>query len=179
MKKNRKYFFVVCMMVMLLAGCGEKKADKTVNTKDVEVTVYEQLEVKKETLANEDVSSVEKGIEEWATAFLVNNSDEKDKKKLDEALYGSIVNKDQRKALKKKRKEFYENSTVKVTSIKTDVKKSNKAVLGKRDVGVAECVVSAKGKRNSEEFDEQYKIKLVVDYIGDIVSVYEVEDISW
>lgn len=78
--KKRKYFFVVCMMVMLLAGCGEKKADKTVNTKDVEVTVYEQLEVKKETLANEDVSSVEKGIEEWATAFLVNNSDEKDKK---------------------------------------------------------------------------------------------------
>ena len=179
MKKKGNIFFVVCMMVMLLAVCGEKKADKSVNTKDVEVTVYEQLEVKKETLANEDVSSVEKGIEEWATAFLVNNSDEKDKKKLDEALYGSIVNEDQRKALKKKRKEFYENSTVKVTSIKTDVKKSNKAVLGKRDVGVAECVVSAKGKRNSEEFDEQYKIKLVVDYIGDIVSVYEVEDISW
>lgn len=179
MKKNRKYFFVACMIIMLLAGCGEKKADKTKNTKDVEVTVYEQLEVKKETLANEDVSSIEKGIEEWATAFLVNNSDEKNKKKLDNALYGSIVNKDQREALKKKRKEFYENSTVEVTSIKTDVKKSNKAVLGKRDVGVVECVVSAKGKRNSEEFNEQYKLKLVVDYIGDIVSVYEVEDISW
>ena len=70
MKKKGNIFFVVCMMVMLLAGCGEKKADKTVNTKDVEVTVYEQLEVKKETLANEDVSSVEKELRNGQLLFL-------------------------------------------------------------------------------------------------------------
>ena len=162
MKKTIKYLLLLCVVATALVGCGEEKKDQQKKeAKDLTITVFEQLEVSKEPLEEKDVSNVEKGVREWASAFLAVNSDTNDKK------------------LKEKRNKFYKGNTVNVEEVKVEVKDSKKAKYDKREVGIVECVIKVNGKKNDKKFNEKYQMKLVVDYIGDLVAVYEIESIAW
>ena len=179
-KRTIKYLLLICVVVTVLVGCGEEKKNQPKKeVKDLTITVFDQLEVSKEPLEEKDVSNVERGVREWASAFLAVNSDTNDKKLKDEALYNSIVDEKEREKLKEKRKKFYTGNTVNVEEVKVEVKDSKKAKYDKREVGVVECVIKVNGKKNDKKFNEKYQMKLIVDYIGDLVSVYEIESIAW
>lgn len=178
-KKKIKYLLLVCVVAVMLVGCGGEKKEEKKEAKDLTITVFDQLKVSKEPLEEKDVNNVEKGVEDWVVAFLAVNSDTNDRKLKDEALYNSIVNEKERKKLKEKRNKFYKDNTVVVEEVEVEIKDSKKAKYDKREVGIVECVVKVNGKKNDKKFDEKYKMKLVVDYIGELVSVYEIESISW
>lgn len=137
------------------------------------------MNVKKEPLTEENSSIVEKGVEEWASAFLMVNSDSKDKDVTDKVLYKNITNEKQRDKLKKERDEFYKDSQVTVEEVKAEVTESNQAEYHNREVGVVKCKTTATGMRNNENFEKMYTMELVVDYKADVVSVYEVKSITW
>lgn len=179
MKKCKIHLIVLLALVFAISGCGktkeEKKEEKTVKN----LTIYEQLNVEKKPLTEENSDIVEKGITDWASAFLIVNSDAKDKDVTDKVLYKNIANEKERDKLKKKRNQFYKDSSVVVESVKTKVLKSNQAQYNGREVGVVECETTATGKRNEKKFEQEYTMKLVVDYKADVASVYEVESIAW
>ena len=103
MKRTIKYLLLLCVVATVLVGCGEeKKEQQKKEAKDLTITVFEQLEVSKEPLEEKDVSNVEKGVREWASAFLAVNSDTNDKKLKDEALYNSIVDEKERGKLQRR-----------------------------------------------------------------------------
>lgn len=170
---------LVCLTMTVLIGCGKQKEEQKKETQEYTGTVSKKLEVLKEPLAEKDISNVEKGIREWVSAFLAVNSDTKDRDLKDRALYNSIADENQRKKLEEKRTEFYKDSIINVEEIKVEMGETTKAVYENREVGLVECIIEITGKKNDNEFSDQYVIKFVVDYIGDVVSVYEIESITW
>ena len=50
---------------------------------------------------------------------------------------------------------------------------------GKTDVGVVECDIDVKGTRNDQALKRYITMQMVVNYQTNVVSVYEVEDITW
>ena len=178
MKKYRIHMMILLVFALLVCGCGKtKKEEKKVEKKDL--TIYEQLEVKKEPLEAETSDKVAQGITEWASAFLAVNSDLKDKDVTDKVLYNSISNVKQRVELMDDRTQFYQDATVTIGEIRTEVVKSNKADLKGKEVGVVECNITTTGMKNEVGFERVYTVELVVDYQSDIVSVYEVKSITW
>ncbi|MDO4471224.1 MAG: hypothetical protein Q4C84_15425 [Bacillota bacterium] len=178
MKKYKMHLMILLVFALFVCGCGKtKKEEKKVEKKDI--TIYEQLEVKKEPLEEDDSTKVEEGITEWASAFLFVNSDLKDKEVIDKVLYSAVTNMEQKKNLIYDRTELYKDSTVTFDEIQTEVTKSNKADFKGKEVGVIECNITAVGMRNEVGFERIYTIELVVDYKTDIVSVYEVKSITW
>lgn len=179
MKKNISYLMLMCLIMTVLIGCGKQKEEQKKDTEKYIGTVAGKLEVLKEPLAEEDVSNVEKGIHDWISAFLAVNSDTGNRELKDDALYNSIVDEHQREKLEEKRTEFYKDSTVVIEEIRVEVGDTKKAIYDKREVGIVECIAEVNGKKNDNKFNEKYVIEFVVDYIGDIVSVYEIESITW
>lgn len=178
MKKYRIHMMIFLIFALLVCGCGKtEKEEKKVEKKDL--TIYEQLKVKKEPLEEENFGKVAEGVTEWASAFLAVDSDLKDKDVTDKILYNSITNLEEKKKLVYDRTEFYRDSTVSVEMVQTEVVKSNKADLKGKEVGVVECNVTVTGTRNEVGFERIYTVELVVDYQSDIVSVYEVKSITW
>ena len=115
----------------------------------------------------------------WAKAFLAVNSDAQDKEITDQSLYQSIANTEHRRLLKEERDAFYKESVVNINEVSTQVKSAKKAQYGKTDVGVVECDIDVKGTRNDQAFEKIYTMQMVVNYQTNVVSVYEVEDITW
>ena len=74
---------------------------------------------------------------------------------------------------------FYKESVVNINEVSTQVKSAKKAQYGKTDVGVVECDIDVKGTRNDQAFEKIYTMQMVVNYQTNVVSVYEVEDITW
>ena len=97
----------------------------------------------------------------------------------DESLYQSIANTEHRRLLKEERDAFYKESVVNINEVSTQVKSAKKAQYGKTDVGVVECDIDVKGTRNDQAFEKIYTMQMVVNYQTNVVSVYEVEDITW
>ena len=122
---------------------------------------------------------IQKGVNSWAKAFLAVNSDAQDKEITDQSLYQSIANTEHRRLLKEERDAFYKESVVNINEVSTQVKSAKKAQYGKTDVGVVECDIDVKGTRNDQAFEKIYTMQMVVNYQTNVVSVYEVEDITW
>ena len=159
---------MICILGILTCGCGKKDKEE----KTVPLTIYEQLKVTEESLPDEETKVIQKGVNSWAKAFLAVNSDAQDKEITDQSLYQSIANTEHRRLLK-------EESVVNINEVSTQVKSAKKAQYGKTDVGVVECDIDVKGTRNDQAFEKIYTMQMVVNYQTNVVSVYEVEDITW
>ena len=61
----------------------------------------------------------------------------------------------------------------------TEIKDSKKAKYNDREVSVVDCKTTVKGTRNNEAFEQTYTMQMVVNYQTDVVSVYEVNSITW
>lgn len=175
MKKGRIALLILSIFLLALSGCGKEKEQEEIP----KVMIYNKLEITNEPIVEDKCFAIEDGINKWTKAFLSVDSDSKDKKETDKVLYDSIKNEEQSKKLKKERTKFYKDSDVKIEEVQTNIISSQKAKYSEREVGVVQCEVLVKGIRNEENFEQTYTMKLVVDYIGEIVSVYEIDDITW
>ena len=176
MKKYIKLLAVTCIFGVLLSGCGK---DKKEEKEAVPLTIYEQLEITEEPLDDSYMGAIQEGINDWVRAFLAVDSSISDKKATDKGLYQSISDENQKKKLKEERDAFYKESVVNINEVSTQVKSAKKAQYGKTDVGVVECDIDVKGTRNDQAFEKIYTMQMVVNYQTNVVSVYEVEDITW
>ena len=144
------------------------------------MTIYEQLKVTEESLPDEETKVIQKGVNSWAKAFLAVNSDAQDKEITDQSLYQSIANTEHRRLLKEERDAFYKESVVNINEVSTQVKSDKESAIWiKQNVGVVECDIDVKGTRNDQAFEKIYTMQMVVNYQTNVVSVYEVEDITW
>jgi hypothetical protein len=175
MRKYMRLVLMICILGILTCGCGKKDKEE----KTVPLTIYEQLKVTEESLPDEETKVIQKGVNSWAKAFLAVNSDAQDKEITDQSLYQSIANTEHRRLLKEERDAFYKESVVNINEVSTQVKSAKKAQYGKTDVGVVECDIDVKGTRNDQAFEKIYTMQMVVNYQTNVVSVYEVEDITW
>jgi len=175
MRKYIRLVLMICILGILTCGCGKKDKEE----KTVPLTIYEQLKVTEESLPDEETKVIQKGVNSWAKAFLAVNSDAQDKEITDQSLYQSIANTEHRRLLKEERDAFYKESVVNINEVSTQVKSAKKAQYGKTDVGVVECDIDVKGTRNDQAFEKIYTMQMVVNYQTNVVSVYEVEDITW
>lgn len=179
MKRYKIHLIVLFAIVFMLSGCGKTKSENKEEKKTEDLTIYAQLDIKKEPLNEDNSNMVEEGVTNWAIAFLAVDSDVADKDVTDKVLYKNITDQKQRDELKKERKNFYKDSKVVVEGVKTEVLDSNQAKYNNREVGVVECETTVTGKRNDKDFEKIYTMELVVDYKADVVSVYEVKSITW
>ena len=59
------------------------------------------------------------------------------------------------------------------------MKKRVVAILMATVVAVVDCKTTVRGIRNNEAFEKVYTMQMVVNYLTNVVSVFEVEDIMW
>ncbi len=57
--------------------------------------------------------------------------------------------------------------------------KEEKATYNEKEVAVVDCKTTVRGMRNDQAFEKIYTMQMVVNYQTNVVSVYEVEDITW
>ena len=157
-----------------MCGCSKNKPEEA-----TPLTIYEQLKITDKSLSEADTGVIQEGITNWVKSFLAISSDTRDKEAINKGLYQSIANKEQKEKLKQDRESFYKDSVVNINEVSTQVKSAKKAQYGKTDVGVVECDIDVKGTRNDQAFEKIYTMQMVVNYQTNVVSVYEVEDITW
>lgn len=170
---------MVCIFGVLLCGCGKDEKEEDKSEKAEALTIQEQLEIQKEPLSDTDSEAVQEGVNQWVKAYLAVNSDAKDKAITDDDLYQNIANEEQQSKLKEEREAFYKDSVVVIGEVSTKITDSKKAKYNDREVGVVDCKTTVKGTRNDEAFEKTYTMKMVVNYQTDVVSVYEVNSITW
>ena len=178
MKKYIRLVLIICILGILTCGC-EKNDKEEKAEKAVPLILYEQLEETEEPLSDEETKAIQEGVNNWVKAFLAVNSDAQDKEITDRSLYQSIANTEHRRLLKEERDAFYKESVVQITEVSTQVKSAKKAKYGKTDVGVVECDIDVKGTRNAVAFAKKYTMQIVTNYNADVISIYEVESITW
>lgn len=175
MRKYIRLVLMICILGILTCGCGEKDKEE----KTVPLTIYEQLKVTEDPIPDEETKAIEEGVNSWVKAFLAVNSDAQDKEITDRSLYQSIANTEHRRLLKEERDAFYKESVVHINEVSTQVKSAKKAQYGKTDVGVVECDIDVKGTRNDAAFEKKYTMQMVTNYNADVISIYEVDSITW
>lgn len=174
MKKCIKLLLIVCVFGVLMSGCGKNEKEEA-----TALTIYEQLEIKKESLSDTETEAIQKGVNDWVKSFLAVNSNTRGKEKTNKGLYQSISNKEQQSNLKEEREAFYKDSVVVIEDVSTQITDSQKAKYNDKEVGVVDCKTTVKGTRNNEAFEQTYTMQMVVNYQTDVVSVYEVNSITW
>lgn len=174
MKKCIKLLLIVCAFGVLMSGCGKNEKEEA-----TALTIYEQLEIKKESLSDTETEAIQKGVNDWVKSFLAVNSNTRGKEKTNKGLYQSISNKEQQSKLKEEREAFYKDSVVVIEDVSTQITDSQKAKYNDKEVGVVDCKTTVKGTRNNEAFEQTYTMQMVVNYQTDVVSVYEVNSITW
>lgn len=174
MKKCIKLLLIVCVFGVLMSGCGKNEKEEA-----TALTIYEQLEIKKESLSDTETEAIQKGVNDWVKSFLAVNSNTRGKEKTNKGLYQSISNKEQQSKLKEEREAFYKDSVVVIEDVSTQITDSKKAKYNDKEVGVVDCKTTVKGTRNNEAFEQTYTMQMVVNYQTDVVSVYEVNSITW
>lgn len=174
MKKCIKLLLIVCAFGVLMSGCGKNEKEEA-----TALTIYEQLEIKKESLSDTETEAIQKGVNDWVKSFLAVNSNTRGKEKTNKGLYQSISNKEQQSKLKEEREAFYKDSVVVIEDVSTQITDSKKAKYNDKEVGVVDCKTTVKGTRNNEAFEQTYTMQMVVNYQTDVVSVYEVNSITW
>ncbi len=174
MKKYIKVLMIICIAGICMCGCGEHKEKSA-----TPLTIYEQLKITDKPLAEEDSEKIQDGINEWVESFLAIDSDTRDKESIDKGLYQSIGNQEQKEKLKQERETFYKDSVVTIEGVSTEIQNTKKATYNKKEVAVVDCSTTVKGMKNNESFETIYTMQMVVNYTTNVVSVYEVENITW
>lgn len=130
--------------------------------------------------SEEDLGKIQQGINSWAENFLVPDDtiEESQQTTIDYALYNSIQSSDERERVREDREEFYKDHEVSVETVETSIDKAYASQEENIQKGRVECSVSVKGTRDGEGFQRIYSLTLGINY-GDIVSVYEINKISW
>lgn len=179
MRKKLVKYLVICACVTALCGCKKEETMQPVHL----VINNESIEVEKtdEEVPETEMEKVETGIKNWANATLGldNSFSDESTKIMNEKLYEAILSDEQREALKKERDKFYKDSQVTTESVEVDVKKANKAIFNEKAIGYVECTVTIAGTRNDKSFENEYELVLLLDYMENIASVYEIVDISF
>lgn len=181
MRKKLVKYLLICVCITALCGC---KKDKEEAMQPVHLVINnESIEVEKtdEKVPEEEMEKIETGIKNWANATLGldNSFSAQSTEIMNEKLYEAILSDEQREALKKERDEFYKDSQVTTESVEVDVKKANKAIFNEKAIGYVECTVTIDGTRNEKSFENEYELVLLLDYMENIASVYEIVDISF
>lgn len=176
MKKYIKLLAMMCIFGVLLSGCGK---DKKEEKEAVPLTIYEQLEITEEPVADSYLGAIQDGINDWVRAFLAVDSNVADKKATDKGLYQSISDENQKKKLKEEREAFYKDSTVVIGDVSTELTSTKKAKYSDKEVGVVDCKTTIRGTKNEEAFEKSYTMQMVVNYDAYVMSVFEVKNITW
>lgn len=74
---------------------------------------------------------------------------------------------------------FYKDSVVIIEDVSPEIKSTKKATYNEKEVAVVDCKTTVRGMRNDQAFEKIYTMQMVVNYQTNVVSVYEVEDITW
>ncbi len=174
MKKYIKVLLIICIAGICMCGCSEHKEKNA-----TPLTIYEQLKITDKSLTKDDSEKIQEGINEWVKSFLAIGSDTRDKESIDKGLYQSIGNEEQKEKLKQERERFYKDSVVVIEDVCTEIQNTKKATYNKKEVAVVDCRTTVKGIKNNEGFEKIYTMQMVANYTTNIVSVYEVENITW
>lgn len=172
MKKYIKFLIIICIVGVCICGCNKQE-------ETTPLTIYEQLKITDRPLSEADSGVIQEGITNWVKSFLAINSDTRDKEAIDKGLYQSIANKEQKEKLKQQRELLYKDSVVIIEEVSTEIKNTKKATYNGKEVAVVDCKTTVRGIRNNEAFEKVYTMQMVVNYLTNVVSVFEVEDIMW
>ena len=157
-----------------MCGCSKNKPEEA-----TPLTIYEQLKITDKLLSEADTGVIQEGITNWVKSFLAISSDTRDKEAINKGLYQSIANKEQKEKLKQDRESFYKDSVVIIEDVSTEIKSTKKATYNEKEVAAVGCKTTVRGMRNDQAFEKIYTMQMVVNYQTNVVSVYEVEDITW
>ena len=174
MKKYMKILTIICIVVICMCGCSKNKPEEA-----TPLTIYEQLKITDKSLSEADTGVIQEGITNWVKSFLAISSDTRDKEAINKGLYQSIANKEQKEKLKQDRESFYKDSVVIIEDVSPEIKSTKKATYNEKEVAVVDCKTTVRGMRNDQAFEKIYTMQMVVNYQTNVVSVYEVEDITW
>lgn len=178
-KKTSILAIFFCLAVMMLAGCKkEEKKEEKVQTHEF---FYDKLPKSDQKVSEEENKKIKNGIENWAKSVLMVDSSvgKKNRETIEKSFYQSIVDEKQREKVKKDRKKFYKDSEVSVQSTEAVIEEAYATEYGGRQIGDIACKVIIKGERNGKAFSRTYHLKLAVSYEREVVSVYEIGDITW
>ena len=182
MRKIGMMTIFFCLIAMMAAGC--KKEEK------------EEVKKKKERLMNSFMTNfqnqikkcqtrkMKKSREEWKnwakSVMLVDSSVSKQNRKtIDNSFYQSIVDDKQREKVKKDRKTFYKDSEVQVQSAEAKIESAYATEYQGKQIGNVTCDVVLKGVEDGNNFSRTYHLKLAVSYQNEVVSIYEIGNITW
>ena len=157
-----------------MCGCSKNKPEEA-----TPLTIYEQLKITDKSLSEADTGVIQEGITNWVKSFLAISSDTRDKEAINKGLYQSIAKKEQKEKLKQDRESFYKDSVVIIEDVSPEIKSTKKATYNEKEVAVVDCKTTVRGMRNDQAFEKIYTMQMVVNYQTNVVSVYEVEDITW
>ena len=161
-------------MGICICGCSKNKQKEA-----APLTIYEQLKITDQSLSESDSGRLQEGITKWVKSFLAIDSDTRDKEAIEKGLYQSIAKAEQKEKLKQEREAFYKDSVVIIEDVSTEIQSTKKATYNKKEVAVVNCRTTVKGIKNNEGFEKNYTMQMVVNYVTDVVSVFEIEDITW
>ena len=174
MKKYMKILTIICIVGICMCGCSKNKPEEA-----TPLTIYEQLKITDKSLSEADTGVIQEGITNWVKSFLAISSDTRDQEAINKGLYQSIANKEQKEKLKQDRESFYKDSVVIIEDVSPEIKSTKKATYNEKEVAVVDCKTTVRGMRNDQAFEKIYTMQMVVNYQTNVVSVYEVEDITW
>lgn len=181
MKKIGMMAIFFCMITMLVAGCKrEEKEVKKEKGKTYEF-FYDKLPKSDQKVSDEENGKIKSGVENWAkSVLLVDSSVSKQNRKIiNDSFYQSIVNDKQREKVKKDRETFYKDSEVQVQSAEAEIESAYATEYEGKQIGNVTCDVYIKGVKDGKDFSRTYHLKLAVSYQNEIVSIYEIGDITW
>lgn len=168
-----------CLVVVMMTGC--KKEEKKEEKGQTHEFFYDKLPKTDQKVSKEENEKIKNGIENWAKSVLMVDSSvgKKNREMIEKSFYRSIVNEKQREKVKKDRKKFYKDSEVEIQSAEVTVQEAYATEYERRQIGDVACKIVIKGKRDKKVFSRTYHLKLAVSYEKEIVSVYEIGDITW
>lgn len=182
MRKIGMMTIFFCLIAMMAAGC--KKEEKEEVTKEKGKTYeffYDKLPKSDQKVSDEENEKIKRGVENWAkSVMLVDSSVSKQNRKtIDNSFYQSIVDDKQREKVKKDRKTFYKDSEVQVQSAEAKIESAYATEYQGKQIGNVTCDVVLKGVKDGNNFSRTYHLKLAVSYQNEVVSIYEIGNITW
>ena len=111
--------------------------------------------------------------------MLVDSSVSKQNRKtIDNSFYQSIVDNKQREKVKRTGKHFIKTVKCRYRAQKQDRSAYATEYQGKQ-IGNVTCDVVLKGVKDGNNFSRTYHLKLAVSYQNEVVSIYEIGNITW
>ena len=185
MKKRWIICVILSICVLILSGVvwyqysNKNNSEKSSNN-DKKEYIYEEIDVSKNDIPSNEIEKIQSGIKDWAKSTLVIDStfSDKDKDILNEKLYEIIVPGESKDKFIKSQKNFYKDNSIRTNDVSVVIKSSKQATYNKKALGVVECFITFRGVKDSKYFIRSYDATLLVEYKKNIVSIYEIGDIS-